>query len=115
MVSLFIQKGGSGNKTYVLLHGLGCSSDVWRGLISVIEKNKAGKWIAPDMRGHGRSEWRDSYALGHHANDLIPIIRTEKSIFVVGHSMGALVAMVLATGIFELSIKGVLGIGPKSD
>ena len=115
MVSLFVQKGGSGNQTYVLLHGLGCSSDVWRGLISVIEKNKAGKWIAPDMRGHGRSEWQDSYALGYHATDLIPIIRTQKNIFIVGHSMGALVAMVLATGIFDLSIKGVLGIGPKSD
>ena len=68
MVSLFVQKGGSGNQTYVLLHGLGCSSDVWRGLISVIEKNKAGKWIAPDMRGHGRSEWQDSYALGSSCN-----------------------------------------------
>ena len=62
MGSLYFQKGGSGDKTYVLLHGLGCSSDVWQGLISVIEKNKAGKWIAPDMRGHGRSEWKDSYA-----------------------------------------------------
>ena len=115
MGSLYFQKGGSGDKTYVLLHGLGCSSDVWRGLISVIEKNKAGKWIAPDMRGHGRSEWKDSYALGHHATDLIPIIKTEKNIFIVGHSMGALVAMVLATGIFDLSITGVFGIGPKSD
>ena len=115
MGSLYFQKGGSGDKTYVLLHGLGCSSDVWRGLISVIEKNKAGKWIAPDMRGHGRSEWKDSYALGHHATDLIPIIKTEKNIFIVGHSMGALVAMVLATGIFDLSISCVFGIGPKSD
>ena len=115
MGSLYFQKGGSGNKTYVLLHGLGCSSDVWRGLISVIEKNKAGKWIAPDMRGHGRSEWKDSYALGYHATDLIPIIKTEKNIFIVGHSMGALVAMVLATGIFDLSITDIFGIGPKSD
>ena len=115
MGSLYFQKGGSGNKTYVLLHGLGCSSDVWRGLISVIEKNKAGKWIAPDMRGHGRSEWMDSYSLGHHATDLIPIIKTEKNIFIVGHSMGALVAMVLATVIFDLNIISVFGIGPKSD
>ena len=67
------------------------------------------------MRGHGGSDWADSYALGHHAYDLIPIIKDEKDIFIVGHSMGALIAMVLASGIFDLNIKAVLGIGPKVD
>ena len=67
------------------------------------------------MRGHGGSDWTDSYALGHHAYDLIPIIKDEKDIFIVGHSMGALIAMVLASGIFDLNIKAVLGIGPKVD
>jgi len=94
---------------------LGCSNHVWQGFISLINKNKAGKWIAPDMRGHGGSDWADSYALGHHAYDLIPIIKDEKDIFIVGHSMGALIAMVLASGIFDLNIKAVLGIGPKVD
>ena len=53
------------------------------------------------MRGHGGSDWTDSYALGHHAYDLIPIIKDEKDNFIVGHSMGALIAMVLASCIFE--------------
>ena len=115
MINIYAQQGGSGNTTYLLLHGLGCTSDVWRGLISVIEGSSAGKWITPDMRGHGRSDWAEAYGLGYHAADMAPLLEGEDRIVIVGHSMGALVAMVLATGIFDFSITAVLGIGPKHD
>ena len=113
MNNLYTEKGGNGDTTYLLLHGLGCTSDVWLGLISIINENKAGKWVAPDMRGHGRSKWNDNYGLGYHAADLAPLVQNEKKVIVVGHSMGALVAMVLATGIFDFDIRAVLGLGPK--
>ena len=115
MTNIYARWGGSGKTTYLLLHGLGCTSDVWRGLISIIEESNAGKWIAPDMRGHGRSDWADAYGLGYHAADMAPLLKGGGKIVIVGHSMGALVAMVLATGIFDFDISGVLGIGPKHD
>ena len=115
MANLYVQRGGSGNKTYVLLHGLGCTSEVWTGLISVITRERAGKWIAPDMRGHGRSEWEKPYGLGQHAGDLVPLIEEEENIIIIGHSMGALVGLVLATGIYNIDIVSVLALGPKID
>ena len=55
-MDLFFNQGGTGDRLYVLIHGLGCTADVWRGVSNIIEGNAAGRWIAPDLRGHGRSE-----------------------------------------------------------
>ena len=75
-------QGGSGDRLFVLVHGLGCTSDVWQGLSDLIEHDKAGRWIAPDLRGHGRSSWRDSYAAGHHAADVASLIQDKKYVFI---------------------------------
>ena len=64
-MKLYTNKGGSGDRTFLLLHGLGCNGDVWKGLISKINQAKAGKWIAPDLRGHGRSDWAEEYCVGY--------------------------------------------------
>ena len=113
-MKLYTNKGGSGDRTFLLLHGLGCNGDVWKGLISKINQAKAGKWIAPDLRGHGRSDWAEEYCVGYHANDLATILNNESNIIVVGHSMGAYIGIILALGIYNLDIKFVLGIGQKT-
>ena len=113
-MKLYTNKGGSGDRTFLLLHGLGCNSDVWKGLISKINQAKAGKWIAPDLRGHGRSHWAEEYCAGYHANDLANIVKNESNLIVVGHSMGAFISIILALGIYNLDIKFVLGIGQKT-
>jgi len=114
-MDLFCTQGGSGDRLYVLIHGLGCTSDVWRGLSDLIERSSAGRWIAPDLRGHGRSPWSDVYAVGHHAADVASLIQDEEDSVLIGHSMGALVAIVLATGMFGLKPSATLGFGLKCD
>lgn len=113
MVELYVQSGGRGETTYLLLHGLGCTADVWQGLISLIEENGTSRWIAPDMRGHGRSPAAGSYGVGEHAADVAPLIQEAGRVVIVGHSMGALVALALATGIYGVDIDIVLGVGLK--
>ena len=115
MMNLFFNQGGSGDRLFVLVHGLGCTSDVWQGLSGLIEYNNAGRWIAPDLRGHGRSSWRDSYAAGHHAADVASLIQDEEDVILVGHSMGALIAIILATGMFGIKPRATLGLGLKCD
>ena len=114
-MDLFFNQGGTGDRLYVLIHGLGCTADVWRGVSNIIEGNAAGRWIAPDLRGHGRSPWRDAYDAGHHAADVASLIQDEKEPVLVGHSMGALVSIILATGIFGIKPSATLGLGLKCD
>ncbi|MEE3000747.1 MAG: alpha/beta hydrolase [Pseudomonadota bacterium] len=104
-------KGGEGETTFLLLHGLGATGDVWHGVASLIDEKNLGQWIIPDLRGHGRSEWGNSYGLGEHANDMLKLIYKKKRVIIVGHSMGGLIGLALATGWFGMQITGVIAIG----
>ena len=61
VAELYLRSGGTGETTYLLLHGLGATGEVWDGLADLIERNKAGRWLVPDFRGHGRSPWEKPY------------------------------------------------------
>ena len=109
--NIFSTSGGKGDVTYLLLHGLGATGDVWNDVRDQIDKNKLGRWIIPDMRGHGRSDWTKTYGLGEHSSDLADLARDRDKIIIVGHSMGGLVGLSLATGWFGLNIIGMIVIG----
>ena len=94
-----------------MLHGLGATGDVWNDVRDQIEKHKLGRWIIPDMRGHGRSDWTKTYGLGEHSSDLADLARDRDKIIIVGHSMGGLVGLSLATGWFGINIIGMIVIG----
>ncbi len=113
MAKLHVRQGGTGETVYLLLHGLSCTGSVWRDVAALIERDKAGRWIAPDMRGHGQSEWETPYGTGQHAADLAPLIHGEERVRIIGHSMGSLIGMALATGIFGVEILSLAGIGTK--
>lgn len=49
---LRVREGGSGPEVLLLLHGLGGTGDVWEG----IGRRWNGRWIAPDLPGHGCSD-----------------------------------------------------------
>jgi pimeloyl-ACP methyl ester carboxylesterase len=70
-----------------------------------------GRWIIPDLRGHGRSGWTRTYGLGEHSNDVAELARNANKIIIVGHSMGGLIGLSLATGWFGLNIVGMVVIG----
>jgi pimeloyl-ACP methyl ester carboxylesterase len=109
--NIYSTSGGEGETTYLLLHGLGATGDVWHGVRDIIEEKKLGRWIIPDMRGHGRSDWSESYGLGEHSNDIANLIRDRKKVIIIGHSMGGVIGLSMATSWFGLDIAGVVVIG----
>jgi pimeloyl-ACP methyl ester carboxylesterase len=111
--------GPKGNgPVLVLLHGMGATREVWRPLIRVLEAEWHGRWIAPDLRGHGRSPRALSYSLGEQAVDIAETVGTLASnpvrISVLGHSMGGVIALALASGWFGMrKLCDALGLGIK--
>lgn len=112
-VDLWVEEGGQGGPTLVLLHGLGCNADVWDGLKSTVEERWPGRWIIPDLRGHGRSGHRAPYSYAGHAADVAALIGQHEEAIVVGHSMGGVVAMALATGWYGVRVRHVVAFGIK--
>jgi pimeloyl-ACP methyl ester carboxylesterase len=53
---LRVQHGGDGEPVLLLLHGLGASGDVWNGLHDVLSGRWPGRWVTPDLPGHGGSD-----------------------------------------------------------
>jgi pimeloyl-ACP methyl ester carboxylesterase len=107
------QRGGSGARTILLLHGLGATGAVWTAVTRVLEERALGEWIAPDLGGHGESQWQSVYSVGQLAAQLAPLVQDQRPLYVVGHSLGAYVGLALASRWFGVRVRGVLGIGPK--
>ena len=107
-------RGGAGARLLVLLHGLGATRHVWRGFLDAKRWN--GSWIAPDLRGHGASAHASSYSLGLHAADVAETIQALghfDEIVVLGHSMGGVIALALASGWFGIAPARAFGLGIK--
>jgi pimeloyl-ACP methyl ester carboxylesterase len=81
--------------TVLLVHGVTASHLSW---VAVAERLPGIRVVAPDLRGRGRSnELEGHVGLAAHARDLVAVLDAlgvEKTT-VVGHSMGAFVALVL--------------------
>jgi pimeloyl-ACP methyl ester carboxylesterase len=111
--SLWVDSGGSGGPTLLLLHGQGATAAVWQGLRPLLAARWPGRWVAPDLRGHGRSAHRSPYAFGTHAADLADLFAPGEEVVVLGHSMGGAVAIALASGWFGLGVRQVIAFGVK--
>lgn len=86
-----VEWDGPAERTFVLVHGF---SDLGRGWEAVAERlAKHGRVIAPDLRGHGDSEWIGPGGYYHFLDyvadldDVIARCSTGK-LTLVGHSMG---------------------------
>jgi pimeloyl-ACP methyl ester carboxylesterase len=110
---LWVEQGGSGAPALVLLHGLGANADVWDGLRAIVEKDWRGRWLAPDLRGHGRSSHRAPYSYAGHAADIAGLLEQGEEAVVVGHSMGGVVGMALATGWYGVKVRYAIAFGIK--
>lgn len=87
--------------TLVLLHGLGANQFVWDPLVGTMPWD--GAIVAPDLRGHGGAQWRDRYSFGAMAADVAEVLADEHRgvpYVVLGHSMGGIVGLALASGWF---------------
>nr|WP_277349557.1 alpha/beta hydrolase [Streptomyces sp. S3(2020)] len=89
--------GATPGETVLFVHGATCDSDDWAAQIPAFAARH--RVLAPDLRGHGRSMGASG---GFHprdfAADLAQLIETVDAgpVVVIGHSMGAVVASVLA-------------------
>ena len=110
---LWVERGGSGSPALLLLHGLGANAAVWEGLRPLLAARWPGRWLAPDLRGHGRSEHRGPYGFGAHAADVAGLFEQGEEVVVLGHSMGGAVAMSLASFWFGLGVRRVIAFGVK--
>ena len=107
------ESGGTGSRTFLLLHGLGATAAVWTGVRRAIEQRALGRWFAPDLGGHGGSAWQRQYTVGGYAAEVAELVRDSQELFVIGHSLGAYIALALASRWFGVEVAAVLGIGPK--
>ena len=113
--TIWCESGGVNGPLLVLLHGLGANGTVWDGLRPFLAKHWPGRWIIPDFRGHGRSFHRAPYGIGIHASDVASLLKQDEEVTLIGHSMGGVVAIALATGIFGVQVTRVFAFGVKVD
>jgi len=97
------------------LHGLGGNGAVWDGLVPLLAKHWPGRWIIPDLRGHGRSFHCAPYGTGIHAADVARLLRHEEAVTLIGHSLGGAVSIALATGMFGIQVERVFAFSVKVD
>ena len=112
---LWVERGGNGAPTLVLLHGLGANAAVWAGLRPVVEAKWPARWMMLDLPGHGRSCQRAPYGYAAYAAAVAGLLGQDEEVVLLGHSMGGVVAMVLATGWFGIRVRQVLAFGVKLD
>lgn len=105
--NLHYQVTGQG-KALLLLRGLARSRRYWLGFDAKLAKKF--KVITVDLRGMGKTEGEVSFGLTmeHYANDLMTLMTHLKiaEYFVIGHSLGGMVALSLA----DLDKKRVKGL-----
>ncbi|WP_432180911.1 alpha/beta fold hydrolase [Streptomyces sp. NBC_00063] len=80
----------------VLLHALGEDATNWEAVVPALARRRRG--YAPDLRGHGRSDWPGDYSLELMQADVLRFLDALglDSVDLIGHSMGGIVAYLLA-------------------
>jgi pimeloyl-ACP methyl ester carboxylesterase len=109
---LRVSQGGSGEPLLLLLHGLGATGDVWRGWQPLLRARWPGRWLAPDLPGHGGSPPLPGYSFDGMAAEIAAIIGPGDSPVVLGHSLGGVIGLALA-GDLPVPVRAVIGLGIK--
>jgi pimeloyl-ACP methyl ester carboxylesterase len=106
---------GTGQDVVVLLHGLNGTAAVWEPVDEVLARIWTGRRVLVDLPGHGGSEWLDCYALGIVAAAVATALREfDEPVNILGHSMGGVVGVALASDWFGLPVRRVVGLGIKT-
>lgn len=108
-----VQRGGDSEPLLILLHGLGATSDVWRGVQELLRTRWPGRWVSPDLPGHGQSDPLAHYTIGHLAAAVAETVPQADHVVALGHSLGGAVALALASGWFGVRVSAVCGLGIK--
>jgi len=114
------------NKNAVLLlHGLASNLTRWTEFVMNTSLTDNMDLLRMDLRGHGKSMCFSRISIRAWCNDIYQILNEEKysKVIIVGHSLGAQIAMqfafyhphstkgiVLIDPVFPTALKGILGI-----
>lgn len=112
---LWVEEGGAGEPVLLLMHGLSGTGAVWSGLRAILEAEWPGRWIIPDLRGHGRSAHAPVYGIALHAADMARLVQGARRVVLAGHSMGGQCGMVLGSGWFGVAPEAVVTVGVAVD
>jgi sigma-B regulation protein RsbQ len=92
---------GEGAQTILFCNGFGCSQHIWRYLSTPLSKRY--RVVLFDYVGTGESDlgaydWQEYNTLHRHARDVVEICRVLelREVVLIGHSMGATIAMLAA-------------------
>src|SRR5688572_25912227 len=103
-LSFHIEECGSGDATCILLHGFGEGRYVWYDFAPRLPKNYRA--VMMDFRGHGNSgdDPTGNFGVGPYSTDVHDLIQNYKlrNISLVGHSLGAAVALQVAAAVPHL-------------
>jgi pimeloyl-ACP methyl ester carboxylesterase len=104
---------GSGQETVLFLHGLSGVAEVWTPTVNNLPSSR--RYVAIDQRGHGQTTTDgDEYSASAMVSDTISVLaKLGGRPHLVGHSMGARIAMLLAARHPELIRSvAIVDIGP---
>ncbi len=91
----------TGHPPLVLLHGMGDGADLWHATVAELFRHDPGEIIAIGLPGHWGSEWQADghYTLEQSTALVASVIAavTRGPLALVGHSLGARIAAVLAS------------------
>jgi pimeloyl-ACP methyl ester carboxylesterase len=99
-----------GEPVLLLLHGLGATGEVWHGLL---ERHWPGEVIAPDLPGHGRSPSLPEYTFASMTASVAALLPPNRRVVVLGHSLGGVLALELASGAYDVDVTAACGVGIK--
>lgn len=90
--------GDQSGEPVVLLHAFASQSGSWTHTAEALAQ-QGFRVIAPDLRGHGRSDWTPTYSLADFEDDLSALLDALGlgAINLIGHSLGGHLALKLAT------------------
>ncbi|TCM51474.1 alpha/beta fold hydrolase [Kribbella sp. VKM Ac-2568] len=91
----------------LLLHGLGATARVWDGWPS------PDRWFAPDLPGHGSAAPLPEYSFGSMAAAVAESLPVRRGLTVLGHSLGGVLALELASGRYDVQVDRVVALGVK--
>ncbi|GAA4356024.1 alpha/beta fold hydrolase [Variovorax defluvii] len=114
---MHMEHGGKGSDLLLLLHGMGATGAVWSPFCAEAGARWRGRWLAMDLPGHGSSDRQESYGIGQYAatvaRAVLPHVDPAGRLVVLGHSLGGVIALALATGWFGVAPHSVFGAGIK--
>lgn len=114
---LRVRRWGAGPPRLVMLHGYGDNADVWEPLAQRFPPDLSA--IAPDLRGHGESSWddQDEYAFSALVADVSETLRAmdARDVVLMGHSLGATIALAVATQRPDVCGLVIVDFGPGVD